>query len=200
MLDRYRAGVGSRLRAVTPFTFRVRPGQGHVKPALDRYLDELRERSGRRLTGTGWLIFGPPGVGKSYAAAYLANRVKAEAFATAAMVNFPRFLSALRATFRNEADHQGLLRLLFETDLVAFDDLGMERKVRPDEEPATSWSVEKFYEVIDRRYDDERPTIVTTNRDLDEIRERFGEAIYSRLRGMTVLLDLTGEDARRERD
>ena len=199
VLARYHAGVGSKLKSVSPLTFLVRPEQGHVKMALDRHLSELREvkeRSGR-VRGGGWLVLGPPGVGKSWVASYLVNRVRAEGWGTAAMVNFPRLLSALRATFRVETDHAALFRILYETDVLAVDDLGMEKKVRADEDAASSWGVQEFYKVIDHRFDEERPTLITTNRSLDELEERFGPAIYSRIRGMTNRLDLSGEDGRR---
>lgn len=52
-------------------------------------------------------------------------------------------------------------------------------------------------EVIDSRGNDARPTVVTSNLSLDEIRENMDERISSRLSGYTQLA-LTGKDRRRK--
>lgn len=183
LLARHRAGMTKKFASVTAHTFLVRPGHEHVKRALDEYVKHLEQ--GRRY---GFFIFGRTGVGKSYAAAYIVNTVKFKRLMTASMVNFSRVLTALRSTFRDEDEHQALLSVLFDTPLLAIDDLGMEQRV--SETPDLSWAVSKFYEVIDYRRDNDLPTLITSNRTPDELAERLGEPIMTRIRNLTLRLDM----------
>ncbi len=183
LLRRHRAGISQKLSRVTAHTFLVRPGHEHIKPALDKYIKDLE--AGQK---HGWFIFGPPGVGKSFAAAYVVNTVKHKRILTSAMINFSRTLTALRATFGDEAEHRSLLSVLFDTPLLAIDDLGMEQRV--NENPELSWAVSKFYEVIDYRRDEELPTIITSNRTPEQLTDRLGEAIMARIKNLTLRLDI----------
>ncbi len=183
LLARHRAGLTKKLSRVTALTFLVRPGHEHIKRALDEYIRDLEQ--GRRY---GFFIFGKTGVGKSYAAAYVINTVKFKRVMTAAMINFSRVLGALRSTFKDEDEHNALLSVLYDTPLLAIDDLGMEQRV--SETPDLSWAVSKFYEVIDYRRDNDLPTIITSNRTPDELAERLGEPIMTRIKNLTLRLDM----------
>lgn len=187
LLKRNRAGISQKLARVSAHTFlTARPGyehHDHVKITLDQYIRDLE--AGKKY---GWYIFGKTGVGKSYAAAYVINTVKHKRIMIAAMVNFSRILSALRQTFKDQTEHQELMDVLFDTPLLAIDDLGMEQRV--NENPELSWSVSKFYEVIDYRRDNELPTIITSNRTPEELKDRLGEAIMERIKNLTLRLDM----------
>lgn len=183
VLKRHRAGLSKRLASVSAHTFLIRPGHEHIKLALDQYIRNLT-----LARQYGFLIHGPSGAGKSWAAAYVVNSVRHRRSMSAAMVNFSRTLTALRSTFRDDDEHKALRSILFDTPLLAIDDLGMERKV--NENPELSWAVEQFYQVIDYRRDEDLPTIITTNKTLDELRERLGEPIMTRIGHLTLRLDL----------
>lgn len=182
-LARHRVGMPRRLQKVSEFTYLVRPGREKIKTFLTNYVKELGQ--GKRY---GLYIYGPPGVGKSFAAAYVVNSVKFARIMPAAMVNFARMLSALRNTFHDPLEHQKLLSVMYEVPLLVFDDVGMEQKV--SENPEFSWGVAEFYKVIDFRRDEELPTIITTNRTMEELEERMGEAVMKRIEDMTVRLDM----------
>lgn len=183
LLKRHRAGISQKLSRVSVMTFLVRPNQEHIKPALDQYIRDLD--AGKKY---GFFIYGRTGVGKSYAAAYIVNSIRHLRIMPAAMINFSRTLTALRSTFRDDEEHQALVSVLHDTPLLAIDDLGMEQKV--GESPDVSWSVAKFYEVIDWRMDQELPTVITSNRTIEELTERLGEAIMTRIRSLTIRLDM----------
>ena len=183
VLKRHRAGLSQKLVRVSAHTFLVRPGHEHIKLALDHYLRDLA--NGKRY---GYLIYGPTGVGKSWAAAYVINSVRHRRIMSAAMINFSRTLTALRSTFRDEDEHKALRSILFDTPLLAIDDLGMERKV--NENPELSWAVSQFYEVIDYRRDEELPTIITTNKTIEELTDRMGDPIMTRITNLTMRLDI----------
>lgn len=184
LLQRHRAsGLSRKLSRVSDHTFLVRPGHEHIKPALDQYIRDLA--AGKRY---GFFIFGPTDVGKTYAAAYVINTVRHLRLMTAALINFSRSLSALQGTFRNDEEHQALLAALFHTPLLAIDDLGME--YRAGDRPEFSWAVSKFYEIIDFRREEELPTIITSNRTPEELQDRLGAPILSRIKALTLRLDM----------
>lgn len=187
LLARHRAGMPKRLARVSAHTFLIRPGHEHIKPALDQYIKDMA--AGKRY---GFLIFGKTGVGKSYAAAYVVNTIRFQRIMTAAMVNFSRMLSALRSTFKDADEQQNLLTVLYDTPLLAIDDLGMEQRV--SENPELSWSVSEFYKVIDYRRDESLPTLITTNRTIDELKDRLGEPIMERIKTMTLRMDIKPVD------
>ncbi len=59
-----------------------------------------------------------------------------------------------------------LFRRLCSVDLLHLDDLGAERR--------TEWVLEQLYSIVNERWQDERSIVVTTNLDLDELREQVG--------------------------
>jgi len=77
-------------------------------------------------------------------------------------------------------------------DLLIIDDLGTEKP--------TEWTAERLYAVVNRRWMEERPTIVTSNLDPEELETAVGARMYSRLVGSdAVTVRLTGPDRRRTR-
>lgn len=184
LLKRHRAGMPKKLAGVSAHTFLVRPGHEHIRPALDKYIRDLK--AGKRY---GFYIFGKSGVGKSFAAAYVVNTIRFLRVMPAAMVNFARVLGAIKATFRYEDENRALLSVLYDTPLLAIDDLGMEQRAK--ENPELSWSVSEFYKVIDYRRDEELPTIVTSNRSYEDLVDRLGEPIMRRIQGLTLRLDMS---------
>lgn len=70
------------------------------------------------------------------------------------------------------------------------DDLGAEKP--------TEWAMERLYALLNRRWLDERATIVTSNLTPEQLREAVGERLYSRLVGDgAVVVRLGGGDRRR---
>lgn len=69
-----------------------------------------------------------------------------------------------------------------------FDDLGVERP--------TEWAQEVLYTIVDRRYRNERKTVFTSNYSLDELSERLGDRIASRIGEMCRVIKLEAKDRR----
>ena len=81
---------------------------------------------------------------------------------------------------------------LVSVDLLHLDDLGAER--------STDWVLEQLYAIVDRRYNDERSIVFTTNLEEPELTEQVGTRTVSRLVEMCDgnPLPLFGEDRRVE--
>ncbi len=87
-------------------------------------------------------------------------------------------LNDIKACYDNpDRDEQAFLTQLSEADFLVLDDFGSERP--------TDWVLGVLYLLIDRRYENMKHTIFTSNLSLDEIAEKFGDdRITSRIERM----------------
>ena len=133
--------------------------------------------------GRNLVVFGPLGVGKSHAAV-AACRAGYERGMETVFLPAVELFELLRP-----GGPDGTLWDLMAVDHLVLDDLGAERP--------TGWTVERLYALINRRWLEERPTIVTTNLELPDLEEAIRPDTYSRLVGSgAVLLRLAGNDRR----
>lgn len=75
--------------------------------------------------------------------------------------------------------------------LLVLDDLGAEK---PSE-----WTCEKLYEIVDERYAQARPLIITSNVPPAKLNKHVGERVASRLAEMCTVAPVVGDDRRRAR-
>lgn len=140
-----------------------------------------------RRDNIGILFYGSVGTGKSFYACAIANALL-ERQVPAAVTNFPRLLNILQGA----RDRQAVIDHLQRYELLALDDLGVERD--------TTYAAEQIFSVIDARARAKLPLIVTTNLTLDELYSPCSmqqQRIYDRVMEMCpVRLKLTGESRR----
>lgn len=104
----------------------------------------------------GLLLYGNVGTGKSHLAACMSNLLMEQlvpVYATS-------FVKLLEENPKN-VDVPGIIAKMGRAQLVLFDDLGAERN--------TSYALEMVYNLIDSRYRQRKPMIVTTNLSLEEM-------------------------------
>ena len=82
-----------------------------------------------------------------------------------------------------------MLRLWREADLFAIDDLGAQR--------VNDWDAEALFNLIDRRWQHKRPTIVASNE--VGLKDFIGDRAASRLQDGATFVKFTGDDRRRAR-
>lgn len=114
--------------------------------------------------GKGVLICGKAGRGKTHLACAVLNSLKDRH--TIGFAHVPTLLELLR---RGEGDIQQLIAV----DLLALDDLGSERE--------SDWALEKLLVIVDGRLNQYKPTIYTTNFNIDELELRLGSRLASRV-------------------
>lgn len=155
---------------------------GGDKSAIDvckRYSDEWDKMKGM---SCGMLIYGPVGVGKSYMAHAIANRLLAKR-TSVCVTNMPRLLEQM-------ANRVDVIKAMRHYDLMVIDDIGTER--------GTSYGEELTYSIIDSRYASGLPVIVTTNLDKREI-ENTNNRVFDRIVEMCpIALRVTGSSRRGE--
>ena len=150
------------------------------------------QRWAKRDDPEGWLLLmGPCGVGKTHLAVAAAverqKRGDDVFYATVADL-----LDHLRSTFSPDSPiaHADLLQRIRTADLLVLDDMGAERN--------TPFAEEKLFQIINHRYEERLPTIVTTSAlpiEIDNTRPRVASRLLDQMVVTTWVLE--GQDYRR---
>ena len=137
------------------------------------------------------LIVGNTGVGKTHLMECMAMRAldngKAIKYVTAFTFN-QEMLKFHCARLEEKAD---IMNEYLKCDILFIDDLGTENKIN-------NVTDEYFYSVINERMQNHRKTILTTNLDLGQIQDVYGERIFSRLmhKKQSLKINFVGSDLR----
>ncbi|MCJ0873301.1 ATP-binding protein [Streptomyces sp. AP-93] len=138
--------------------------------------------------GPSLLIAGTTGIGKTHQA-YGAVR---SLLAAGVRLRWQAVTSAdLYAQLRPRPNHdpEREIQELGRCPLLILDDLGAAKQ--------SEWTEELTYRLINRRYTEMLPTLITTNLPIAELRNAVGDRVASRLAEMTTRVILTGPDRRR---
>jgi len=165
------------------------------KPGFAGTVTQIRDLCGRIDEaldgGEGAWLMGDVGTGKT-SLAMLVSKAALEAGHSVAIYSLPRLLARIRRTYDAEHGEEGYLSFfnrLTSVDLLHLDDLGAEKR--------TDWVLEQLYAIVDRRYEEQRSMVVTTNLDHIELEEQIGKRTVSRLVEMCGdPLPLYGDDER----
>lgn len=180
-LDSLRDSSGlAHLSQMTFASFRAE-GIG-LNPDKRKNLRQAYE-SARRFaqSAQGWLLLkGGYGCGKTHLAAAIANDRLARG-APVLFIAVPDLLDHLRATFAptSRVTYDERFETVRTTPFLILDDLGAQSP--------TAWAQEKLFQLLNHRYNAQLPTVITTNRELEEIEPR----IRSRLADATLCAIVT---------
>lgn len=136
-------------------------------------------------TGSGFLMYGGTGLGKTHLSLAVANELIAKGFC----VLYGSCAELVRKINNEQfGKSQGnTLELATGCDLLILDDLGAEH--------ITDWSVSILYEIINTRINRRLPMIVNTNYSIEDIKTFYQDRLSSRLFSMKILL-FAGDDNR----
>ncbi len=136
----------------------------------------------------GWLLIeGGYGCGKTHLAAAIANFAVSQGMPTL-FITVPDLLDMLRFAYHDpETTFEERFEEVRNALLLVLDDFGTQN--------ATAWAQEKLFQIMNYRYINKLPTVVTTNLMLDEIESR----IRSRLQdeSFVIHVHITAPDYRR---
>lgn len=139
----------------------------------------------------GWLMMqGGYGSGKTHLAAAIANSAIEKSIVTL-FITVPDLLDTLRYTYHNsDQSFENRFEQIRQTPLLIMDDFGTQN--------ATSWAQEKLFQIINYRYINRLPLVVTSNLSLQQIEGR----IRSRLQDpeLVTRVKISSPDYRRPMD
>lgn len=158
---------------------------------MQSYLEICRRFADRfdQSTGDNLLLCGGTGLGKTHLSTAIAGEVVQKGF-DVLYESAPNLLSAFEA----ERFGRSLTASVADTsryltcDLLVIDDLGAEM--------SNSFTVGVLYNLLNTRIVSRRPTVISTNLTLEEIRSRYTDRIASRLLGEYNVMRFEGRDIR----
>lgn len=143
-------------------------------------------------------ITGNIGTGKTHLAASIANELikNGQPVIFGTLINL---LTEVKDSYSIDGEYESkIINKYSKIGLLIIDDLGKER---PSE-----WTLEKLFTIINNRYENNLPVIITTNYNREKLRERLAcnknyeiaDSIISRLYEMCKGINITGKDKRKE--
>jgi DNA replication protein DnaC len=196
-LDSYESGFRGANRSLAAAHLRAR-----------RFVDGFPVET----AGTGLLLTGSIGVGKTHLAVGILQALVAERGAYGLFYDYRDLLKQVQNSYNQSvaATELEVLRPVFEAEVLVLDELGASKP--------TDWVWDTVAHILNTRYNDRRTTIITTNyanagplgadagangpvraamRD-ETLGDRIGERMRSRLQEMCVVVEMQGEDFRQK--
>ncbi|MCQ5091295.1 ATP-binding protein [Slackia exigua] len=148
--------------------------------------------------GNGLYISGIVGSGKTHAVSALARALVYEG-RSVVLTNTLAMLDSIQATYGCDGDRTGGVGRFAGCDLLILDDMGKEN--------GSGWALTTMFQVINARYEDMRPIVVTSQYALPALARRMGrageresaEAIASRLHEICAVVALPDIDYRKRK-
>lgn len=189
------SGIKKRFQQRTFPNFRQdTPGRKKCYSIAKEYADHFAYHKAK---GDGLYIEGTNGTGKTHLAAAIALQLINEGVPVICKTSSD-LLMDIKRTFddgtRNEAQ---VLDIYKKVDLLIIDDLGKEQ--------CSDWSMSTLYSILNDRYEDMKPVIVTTNYNADQLAAALTPkgfdntkiiAIISRLRETSTVMTMAWADIR----
>jgi len=180
--------LGPRFAECTFDNWKPRPGSEKAYEASIEYVKNWHERN---KTGEGLIMYGSPGNGKSHLGAAITNSLLAREN-TVIFANVPNLLLRIQATFgtSNKETQSEIMNALQLADLLVLDDAGAEKW--------SNWVETTLYSIVNSRYNNRLPIIVTSNLELTELKEAVGYRTFDRLLEVCPIIENTASSYRVE--
>lgn len=147
--------MDKKYREVTFDKYEVREENKKVFEMAKKYVDRFQDMYKK---SQGLLLYGPVGTGKSFTAACIGNYL----LDNAKPVIMTSFVKILQDIWENDREAE-YITILNSASLLIVDDLGTERE--------TDYALEKVYNIIDSRVRANKPMIITSNLELNDMME-----------------------------
>ena len=161
------------------------------------YVDHWQENKDK---GEGLYFEGTCGTGKTHLAVAIAMKLINQGVPVICKTSID-LLASIKQSYERDStvNEEDVIEAYNTVDLLVIDDLGKER--------ATEWSVPILYRIINDRYENMLPTVITTNYNTDDLIDKLNasndnemaEAIISRFKGSASCVTMAWEDYRRMR-
>lgn len=135
-------------------------------------------------------FYGTVGTGKSFLSGCIAGELLKKGYSVIYFSSSGLFDTLARYSFDTKAKETlyNFCKDLYNCDLVIIDDLGTEI--------TNSFVTSQLFSCLNERYLRGKPTIISTNLNLEELRDRYSDRIFSRITSNFKLCKLSGPDIR----
>ena len=156
---------------------------------MSKTLDVCKKYAAEFTPASGNLLFnGGTGLGKTFLSACIAREVAEKGYSVAYETASRLFAKLEKDHFRPDEDSVREVAELYNCALLIIDDLGTEL--------TGAFTVSALYALLNDRLLTGKSTIISTNLNMDEIRQRYSPQIASRLEGGYKVLRFVGQDIR----
>lgn len=138
-------------------------------------------------------FYGSVGTGKSFLSGCIAKELLSQGFSVIYFSANGLFENLSRYAFDTKSKEAlyNFCKDLYNCDLVIIDDLGTE--------VTNNFVASQLFSLLNERHLRQKSTIISTNLNLEELRERYSERIFSRITSNYSICKLTGKDIRLQR-
>lgn len=146
-------------------------GQERALSIAREYVENFEQHAKR---GTGLILSGMPGTGKSHLATAILQAIMPENIGL--YTTCMNVIRAVRGTWRKDSERSEteVLGIYGTAPLLVLDEIGVQY--------GTDGEQTILFDVLDRRYREMKPTIFLTNQDADGMKQFIGERTFDRLR------------------
>lgn len=192
-----RSGIKKRYLSRSFENFIVNDVNRKAYEIAKSYVDDWQNN---RDKGEGLYFEGTCGTGKTHLAVAIAMKLINQGVPVICKTSID-LLASIKQSYERDStvNEEDIIEAYNTVDLLVIDDLGKER--------ATEWSVPILYRIINDRYENMLPTVITTNYNTDDLIDKLNasndnekaEAIISRFKGSASCVTMAWEDYRRMR-
>ncbi len=136
------------------------------------------------------LLYGPSGLGKSFMAASIYNRVSENGYYAMYKSSYAlfQFLEDYKFGRVNREEYALCYESIYDCDLLIIDDFGTEF--------INSYTQSVFFDLLNTRLINSKSIVISTNLNFDKIKEIYQDRVSSRLQNEFTTLFFCGEDIR----
>lgn len=188
--------LGERFINRTFCTFKVDENNQKGYETCLKYSQEFKKL---KKQGIGIILRGGYGVGKTHLVSAIAHELMKQGYQPVfgTLINLLGRVRSTYSTNISKETEEEVINSYMKCSLLIIDDLGKEK--------SSEWTLEKFYQVLNARYEDNKPIAITTNYSMDKLIERLtvnnnietAEAIVSRIYEMCQGVSISGKDYRK---
>jgi DNA replication protein DnaC len=163
----------------------------YVVASLDDLPKQLREKLAALKETEDLLLWGPVGCGKTHALSAMGIEYIRDGY-TVKRERFSDILLRIRSSYTpaaKETEYEIICELVNVGKLI-IEDIGA-----TSTEQETDFALRVFTDILDKRQERLRPTLMSSNKPLTELGKAFGARIKSRL-SQAVIIQLSGKDRR----
>lgn len=141
----------------------------------------------------GVVLYGPTGTGKTYSLCALLRKLVVSGL-KCKRIGYEMLCLRIRDSFKSGsvASELDIVKEYIEADVLLLEDLGCSKPIGRAE---TDFSLRVIYALLDSRLENERLTLISTNKTLENMKISFDERIASRL-GVLIWIGVGGKDKR----